>query len=1309
MPRSINLLQTHHRLPASQPMETLERRLQLAGDGLSAAYFDNATLSGTPLQRIETQVDFTWGTGSPDPSIPADSFSARWTGQIQTIESGTYTFFTNSDEGVRLWIDGQLLIDNWTAHAATENSGAILLAADTKYDIKIEYYEGTGNATMQLSWQRPGQAKAIIPQAQLFALNFDTSWFGNTFGESGRNSGTWVQQWMHDIWVKSDGRIYANSQWDEGGREAGIYQNGQVLGKMAGDTHNFLGGRTVAGNGTHVWLGQKGGYVRRYNPDGSTAGSRITVTTGTWGPTGLAASATELFISDGPGNLIKVFNALTMAQSRNFAFSNPGKLSVAPDGTLWIICTDDGSGNTIVRHYSSTGTLLSGTIAGDKIMDVEFDNQGRLMVANAGQTQQVKFYDVSGTPALVETLGVLGGILGGAPGVVAPDKFNGITGVGTDAAGNIYVSTSGLENSSWGTRGAELHAFTAAKTHLWSLQGLMFIDAADADPASPADVYSAHEHYVMDYADSTPGGEWNYQGYTINATLYPNDPRARGRFYSVRAQRIDGELFLYMNEMNGKELTVYRMEGEIAVPAAMWSHGSDFVPTTATPPGTNWFWRDANGNGQFETSEFQSANTSQSISGNVDSNGDVWVVKWFANAIHRYENQGVDANGVPIYSTSALTTYTRPPLFPYDQLVQAHYQPETDTMLLAGFTSAYPRSGDQFMPLGRVVARYDNWSIDPVTEDDVFVLPFNASSAVAKSMAVEGEYLFVGYAKAEQVVVYDIQAGRLVGHLRPGPEINNEHGDLDIPYGVQAVRRQNGEYIVFHEDDRYAKQVMYRWIPDTAATQPGFSQSWDFGSDAGKANAASFSKTNSSTRWSLQPDALRGKGGASNTAESATTQVPELGDTLTSFQITLDATPTSFRYSDRFGIQALAASSGNQGLVGALFRNEGATPQIQLRTGGISGSVVATQGWGGALGGAFSLVLASTLDSGGQWDVQLTVTDQNAHAQTISLDNYASSGQWIGMALYGRDVRPVDFGRLTISNGDGLAAPSALTAQPSGGNVALSWQDTNSEETGFRIERKTAASGTWAEIGVVGANVTSFTDTGAAANTTYVYRVRAYDLADQSSYSNEATVTTPPASGTTVSWDFGSGAGKDGTGSFVTAGGGSWSLEDDAWRHVAQSGSSGTAGVATTSLPGLGANDFLIRLRASTGSFGYWDRFGAIALGSSSGDGGLSALLNYNSGSPQLLLRAGGIESGSNLASAAWTGSTGGSFEFVIQGVYAGSNLNLTFQLTDDNGHTQSLTWTVSAAAYSGDYLGFGHDGGGSRSVSYDELIVEQA
>ena len=82
--------------------------------------------------------------------------------------TGTYTFTTASDEGVRLYVNGQLLIDNWTDHTLTHNSGTVALTAGQRYDIRMDFYERSSLATARLSWAYPGQSTQIVPQWVLY-------------------------------------------------------------------------------------------------------------------------------------------------------------------------------------------------------------------------------------------------------------------------------------------------------------------------------------------------------------------------------------------------------------------------------------------------------------------------------------------------------------------------------------------------------------------------------------------------------------------------------------------------------------------------------------------------------------------------------------------------------------------------------------------------------------------------------------------------------------------------------------------------------------------------------------------------------------------------------------------------------------------------------------------------------------------------------------------------------------------------------------------------------------------------------------
>ena len=119
------------------------------------------------LTRTDPRIDFSWGEGSPDPLVNVDIFSARWTGEVEAAFTETYTFYTSSDDGARLWINGQQLIDGWIDQGTTEYRGEIDLVAGNSYSLVMEYYENGGGAVAELRWSSPSTPKDFVPQAAL--------------------------------------------------------------------------------------------------------------------------------------------------------------------------------------------------------------------------------------------------------------------------------------------------------------------------------------------------------------------------------------------------------------------------------------------------------------------------------------------------------------------------------------------------------------------------------------------------------------------------------------------------------------------------------------------------------------------------------------------------------------------------------------------------------------------------------------------------------------------------------------------------------------------------------------------------------------------------------------------------------------------------------------------------------------------------------------------------------------------------------------------------------------------------------------
>jgi uncharacterized repeat protein (TIGR03806 family) len=143
------------------------------GIGLTGNYYSNrfATNAFAPpisLVRTDAVVNFDWGTAAPATNISADHFTVKWTGDVQPIFTETYTFYTRTDDGVRLRVNNSLLIDKWVDQGGTEWSGTISLMAGRRYSIQMDFYENGGAATAQLSWSSPSTAKQIVPTTQLF-------------------------------------------------------------------------------------------------------------------------------------------------------------------------------------------------------------------------------------------------------------------------------------------------------------------------------------------------------------------------------------------------------------------------------------------------------------------------------------------------------------------------------------------------------------------------------------------------------------------------------------------------------------------------------------------------------------------------------------------------------------------------------------------------------------------------------------------------------------------------------------------------------------------------------------------------------------------------------------------------------------------------------------------------------------------------------------------------------------------------------------------------------------------------------------
>lgn len=434
---------------------------------------------------------------------------------------------------------------------------------------------------------------------------------------------------------------------------------------------------------------------------------------------------------------------------------------------------------------------------------------GSLMVADSltGPRQQVLFYDISDPkrPKFLRAFGEYGGIASGTPGQVTPLKFWGIRGVGMDREGNIYVAMSEM--------GSVLRKFSPKGELIWELFGHFFVDVACADPTTDGrDVWGVQEHYVMDY-DQPAGREAKWVGYSLDRHRFPNDPRGlmfvkqQGEhgLTSPQIVYLEGKRFMYVGGMFASNfLNIFRYEGEMAIPSGLimqWGGGlynTDLKWPPNRPEGS-FIWRDENGDGDYQADEY-GPNNSRTHPGPfwVDKKGDIWMAYNF----FRYDFQGLDKQGNPIYSPDKITVMEAPK--GVGKVARVWYDSDRDLLVLA-------EEGSDMRHLGRVFVCRNYLAGGRETVSFV-----SGAKGEAACMAVAGDYVFTGgWKERGRIWVNRMSDGAEVGVLDPGPTMGGVEntGWIDILTGITAHRRENGEYLVFVEEDYKAKSILYRWKP----------------------------------------------------------------------------------------------------------------------------------------------------------------------------------------------------------------------------------------------------------------------------------------------------------------------------------------------------------------------------------------------------------------------------------------------------------------------------------------------------------------
>ena len=185
-------------------------------------YYNNASLSGSPvLVRNDAAVSFDWGTGSPASGVNADQFSARWTRTAYFPSTGTYTLSATADDGVRVWVDGALLIDKWFAQSRTTHTASKYLTAGN-HDVKVEYFEASGSAACIVTWSlgasggTPSTSEVIVDDRDSgFASGGGTSsFYGRNVGYRNHLYWTWNSTTQLYNWAKWFPNLTTSGNWE---------------------------------------------------------------------------------------------------------------------------------------------------------------------------------------------------------------------------------------------------------------------------------------------------------------------------------------------------------------------------------------------------------------------------------------------------------------------------------------------------------------------------------------------------------------------------------------------------------------------------------------------------------------------------------------------------------------------------------------------------------------------------------------------------------------------------------------------------------------------------------------------------------------------------------------------------------------------------------------------------------------------------------------------------------------------------------------------------------------------------------------
>jgi hypothetical protein len=706
-------------------------------------------------------------------------------------------------------------------------------------------------------------------------MDYTSGWIGNSLnvvtpGEDKKGqpdfSYKWVQKDGNGLAVTPDGTCYATSGWDEAGKGVGIYKDGDDLGKCQGIS---VGGKGIAVDDKYVYASTttrqpKGSpmlfTIGRWHLDG-TAAPLDQPATFAREPSGIASYNHALYVADYAANSIRVFDPETFAETGKIACDQPFRIAFDSKGRLWVIHranTGEPNQPATISEYNVATGAPTGRVIDDAngATALATTPDGLLLVA--GPHQQVLKIDISGAkPNVIGAVGVKDGIYADPPGEMGPGRLLGLWGVGCDAKGGIYTLGRLIDIGT----GTDLRAFSTDGTQKWQLSSVGFTDCVGVDPTSDGlDVYTRSCHFVLD-PSQPPGRQFTWKGYTVDPAYDDGritDHASRSGFCWTTPimRRLNGRLYQFEN--SGPYFGIFRKgPGETFIPSGIISlappwlltvktggheHDLDWPPqqpmvpaapatTPATPVSTNaapemsktlWLWRDTNGDGKFQTDEFQSfpdrvKEINDVADSWVDNKGDIWLAGNH-NTIWRLPMRGFDAQQNPIYGWDKSVRADGPAEF--KDLRRLIYDSDTDTMVLAGI-SAGNKTPLHWGCIGDLVICYQHWS-DPAKSAIKWKLSVPQDPAKPDlffpAMSIAGDRVYLIQRFCNRVWVFNNDDASYIGMITTTPETGTS-GWCDMNHGIEAWQRKDGSAFVFTEDD-YRPKIRFYIVPPKPAPNP---------------------------------------------------------------------------------------------------------------------------------------------------------------------------------------------------------------------------------------------------------------------------------------------------------------------------------------------------------------------------------------------------------------------------------------------------------------------------------------------------------